>query len=432
MRSSNKWFNFNSVEQLYMLFIILGVHFIHCDGQATTEEWNMLNGYTEDLSNRITNFDFIHEQQAFLKSSSEEEYLENRYPFNQDVYNEYIKELNELESLEDMAEEFQQNEFSSEINFNPWVMGPDYSESSYWESREIKTKFSWNLEKNINAYYDFTGEFKNHLADINDIITVENRRKLENIHLTPQQYRGILNKIKLTSNGILIKIFNENYIDFNSLSVFEKILVFSKSFVDAEYKSYGEQLGVYSFNKIHLDDRMNEAIQITTLIHELSHHLLAEIFEQAAMILFNSDKTDALEWYVDISMHSSNCFVLLNEYCAHSVEGHFIPPEYQNYGSFLKNLEEFDLGNYKDKEIVLKSMILGNTFCQDILTIIEPFIASNLKDDIKQQFNDDFDLKPDYFEIPIVSETFDIDYLLNFINYVFLTGIEESLKDFEE
>ena len=124
---------------------------------------------------------------------------------------------------------------------------------------------------------------------------MENRQKLEGTLLTPQQYRSILNKIKLTSDTLLFKIFNENYVDFNSLNLFEKMLLFTNSFVDADYKSSGEELGLYYINKIYLDDRLYLPYQIITLIHELSHHLLAEIFEQSVMILLNTDKTDAVE-----------------------------------------------------------------------------------------------------------------------------------------
>lgn len=432
MKSNELQWDFNSVEHLFTLFMIMGVHFIHCDGKMDVKELDMLNEYTKELSNRIYDFNLIQNQLTVLESSCGkygDNYSEERYPFNQDVLNNYREELNELDNLEDVNEEKINDYFSSEININTEDK-EDNIQNNFWQGREINTNYSWNLEKNINAYYDFTGEFDNHLADIGEIITVENCQKLKNTYLTAQQYRSILNKIKSTSDNVLYKIFNENYVDFNSMDIFEKILLFTKTFVDADYKSSGEELGVYSFNRIHLDDRYDSAIQITTLIHELSHHLLAEIFEQAAMILLNTDKTDALELYVNNSLGSSKCFILLNEYCAHLVEVHFTPPEYQNYASFLKCLEEFDLSNDKDKQIVLKSIILGNTFCKDILYIIESFIDNKLREEIKQQFKEDINLEPVSIEIPF-DETCDINFLLEFINHVFLTGLNESLKNHE-
>ena len=429
IKSLDMCWDLNSVEQLYKLFMIIGVQFIHCDNETVAKEWRMLNRYTEDLSNRINDFDIIQDQLAVLESSNRDEYLEKRYPFNWDIYCNYREELCDLDSLKDLTEEFENNDVSSKSNSNPWVMNSNDNPSSYWQPRKIKTRYSWDLEKNINAYYDFTGEFDNHLADINDIVTEENREKLENIHLTPQQYIGILNKIKSTSDNILYRIFNENYIDFNSLSIFEKIVLFTNSFVESEYKSDGDELGVYSLNKIHLDDRFDTAIQIITLIHELAHHLLAEIFEQAVMILFNTDKTDAVEWFVDISMKSSDNYVLLNEYCAHSVESHFTPFEYQNYGSYFKVLERFDENKFIDKQIVLYSMMIGNTFCQDILTIIKPFIDNQLKEEITQEFNKnqtDF-LNHDGISLEI-EDTVNINQLLHYINVILISGFNNALN----
>ena len=130
--------------------------------------------------------------------------------------------------------------------------------------------------------------------------------------------------------------------------------------------------------------------------------------------------------YVDISLKSSNCFVLLNEYCAHSVEGHFTPQGYKNYGSFFKVLDEFNLKNDNDRHKVIKSMLLGNTFCQDILTIIEPFMDNyNLINEIKQEFKKGFNDSHNCDESSfLIEDTLDIFYLLDFINFVLLTGLE--------
>ena len=137
--------------------------------------------------------------------------------------------------------------------------------------------------------------------------------------------------------------------------------------------------------------------------------------------------------FVDMSFNSSKCFSLLNEYCAHSVEGHFTPYEYQDYGSFIKVLNEFDETNEKDREIVLKSMILGNTFCQDILTIITPFFDNyNLRDEIKEEFKKEFIDSPNPNGLSLkIEDTLNIKYLLDYINLILLTGLDEALENVE-
>ena len=44
-----------------------------------------------------------------------------------------------------------------------------------------------------------------------------------------------------------------------------------------------------SINEIYIDDRATKALQITTIIHELSHFLLAEILEQIISIILSND-----------------------------------------------------------------------------------------------------------------------------------------------
>ena len=73
----------------------------------------------------------------------------------------------------------------------------------------------------------------------------------------------------------------------------------------------------------------------------------------------------------------ANPSILLNEYCAHTVQGRFTPHGYQNYGSFENILQRFDV--QRDYKIISMCMTVGNTFCQDLLSIIEPFIDYNLE-----------------------------------------------------
>lgn len=205
-------------------------------------------------------------------------------------------------------------------------------------------------------------------------------------------------------------------------------MLFTKSFVDVDYKAGGADLGNYGFNKIHLDDRLDAANQITTLIHELSHHLLAEIFEQSAMIIFNTDKTNAIESYVGFSLMCADPSVLLNEYCAHTVEGRFTPHGYQNYGSFENILRRFDLN--RDINLVRMCMMVGNTFSRDILGLIEPFIDYKLREEIKLQFKKDFNYPPNYQGISLeIKDTLEINQLLDFINFILLTGFNAALKN---
>ncbi len=120
--------------------------------------------------------------------------------------------------------------------------------------------------------------------------------------------------------------------------------------------------------------------------------------------------------------------ILLNEYCAHTVQGRFTPHGYQNYGSFENILQRFDLN--RDINLVRMCMRVGNTFCQDLLVIFESFIDYNLREEIKQQFKKDYNYPPNYRGISLeIRETLDINELLGFINFILLFGFNEAVRN---
>ena len=172
----------------------------------------------------------------------------------------------------------------------------------------------------------------------------------------------------------------------------EKVADVVKAYAKWSYKSKGGELGFYSANNIKLDDRLNDSVQIATLIHELSHHLLAEIHEQILMYFWEVEKTYEIEVFVQYILASGTVH-LMNEYCAHTVEGRFIPHGYQNYGSFNSILEEQK--DELDHDTVVISLVLGNTIAEDIIHLLEHFIDEDLRREIKQQYNKD-QLPPSY------------------------------------
>ena len=318
-------------------------------------------------------------------------------------------------------------------NVNPW----DNPTTTNSGQNPPQNKSPWDLKVNPNKEFNFTGQFTNHFTEFRDIFTVENLYKLENNHLTPNQYDEILQKIKSTGYGILNRMIQENNINFNSLSAFEKVLLFTKSFVEVDYKAGGADLGNYGFNKINLDDRLDTANQITTLIHELAHHLFAEIFEQSTMLILDTDKTDAIESFVGFSLMYNAPSKLLNEYCAHTVQGRFTPHGYQNYGSFENILQQFDIEN--EYNVIVTCMTVGNTFSQDLLNIIEPVIDYNVREEIKQQFKKDFNFPPNYRGISLeITDTLTKEQLMDFINAILVNGFNvanenpRALLDFKK
>lgn len=219
-----------------------------------------------------------------------------------------------------------------------------------------------------------------------DMFTQKHKEQLNETPLTNEIYELILDNIYETGKKSLKN---------KGSTALEKVADVVEAYAKWSYKSKGGELGFYSANNIKLDDRLNDSVQIATLIHELSHHLLAEIHEQILMYFWEVEKTYEIEVFVQYILASGTVH-LMNEYCAHTVEGRFIPHGYQNYGSFNSILEEQK--DELDYDTVVISLVLGNTIAEDIIHLLEHFIDEDLRREIKQQYNKD-QLPPSYSQI---------------------------------
>lgn len=227
-----------------------------------------------------------------------------------------------------------------------------------------------------------------------DIFTMENYRALDD--LTLDGYNTVIKNIADMGHYHLKKYYEET--NPRNMTTLDKIKAITIAYCEINYKSSGAELGSYSFNSINVDDRLDDANQISTLIHELSHHLFSEIFEQILMYLWECEKSDAIEALAWFTLIGSPLTQLTNEYCAHTCEGRFVPHGYQNYGSF-NNILMNEFNPEKDQDAIGLGLVFGNTIAQDILSILEEFIDFNLREEIKQQFKKDFRYPPRYDQI---------------------------------
>lgn len=247
--------------------------------------------------------------------------------------------------------------------------------------RDVKVK---DIKVRPNRLYNFK-RHKNNYTELDDLLSNENIELLEKFNLSQYQFDDIIDRIIKTHDRILNDLIDDYDLDFNHLHILDKMLLFSKSFVKTEYKEGGGDLGHFAFNEIHIDDRQENALQITTIIHELSHFLFAEILEQVVSTLLNTDKTDALEAFVCYTLVKDVFFDVTDEYCAHTVEGRFAILGYQDYGSFESLLKKFYKEKYT-KDHLEVAMTIGNTFAGYIKFIMESFIDEELREDIKKEY----------------------------------------------
>ena len=263
-----------------------------------------------------------------------------------------------------------------------------------------------------------------------DILKKENQKAINQISI--ETYNTVIYNIINMGNDHLNKIIKNNNININNESILNKIGILTQAYVKIGYKTSGADLGHYAYNSIFLDDRLYESQQIATLIHELAHHLFSEIFEELLMYVWECGKSDAIEAFAWFTVTGSPLVALTNEYCAHTVEGRFVPHGYQNYGSFTTILKQnFDAE--RDKEQINFALFLGNTLAHDIIYVLERFITPELREEIKEQFKKD-SFPPRYDQIGyeitgVMPDDMKIKTITDMLNSGFEAAKKENMQE---
>ena len=184
------------------------------------------------------------------------------------------------------------------------------------------------------------------------------------------------------------------------------------------------------FNRLIIDDRKpGIALEMTTIIHELSHFLISEILEQIIMEVLDTYKSDLIEAFVCYTLVKNNFNKLLDEFCAHSVEVKYTGYGYQDFSSYKDILAQIRQTNeYSNDEIEIAKLI-GNTFADDIKIIFESFIDPNLRECILSEFENIKEPK-DNTDVPFEIDTsLTIEDFIKLVKYILVNEIEYTSYD---
>ena len=121
--------------------------------------------------------------------------------------------------------------------------------------------------RDIKTHPRFVFNGSNSFGDFEEIFTPENIETVNAYRLKVKDYKGIVNDIKKSAFLEFDGLVKSNDLVLDYLDILDKVLLFSKSFVEVDYKSFGQELGTFSFDRIEIDDRQTSSLQITTLIH---------------------------------------------------------------------------------------------------------------------------------------------------------------------
>jgi hypothetical protein len=249
------------------------------------------------------------------------------------------------------------------------------------------------------------------IEDFETLFSEFNQSLLLNAKISNEEYNLILSTIFIRAD----------YIEVWGNSIKDKILNLASIFTESKPKSRGYERGfIFLGNGIYYDDRLDDSVQIATIIHELGHYLLFDIIESLLCYIFKVKSSSTLQSFVWYFLTLPE-FKIMSEYCAHTVEGRFIPYGYQNYGSFNVLVENSSFDD-ESLEIMIR---LGNSFANEIIVYLEKYIDGNLRDEIKLQYRKDL-RSPSYESI--LKET-DNCFPLEIKNSILLEMLYDILKE---
>ena len=218
------------------------------------------------------------------------------------------------------------------------------------------------------------------IDDFDTLFSQFNQNLLKNAEITDEEYNRMLSNIFIRAD----------YIDVWGDSTRNKILNLAGIFTECKTKARGYERGyIFLGNGIYYDDRLEDSIQIATIIHELGHYFLFDIIETLLCNVFKVKPSSTIQSFVWYFLMLPE-FQIMSEYCAHTVEGRFIPYGHQNYGSFNALVENIGV----DEESLESMIKLGNSFANEIIVYLEKYIDEDGKEhyEFEEMFKDFFEL----------------------------------------
>ena len=238
-----------------------------------------------------------------------------------------------------------------------------------------------------------------------------NQNLLANANVDDSEYLELLSNIFVRAD----------YIDIWGETTKNKILNLASIFTECKPKSRGYERGfIFLGTCIFYEDRLADSVQIATIIHELAHYFLFNIIESLLCDILKVKPSSVIQSFVWYFLMFPE-FKIMSEYCAHTVEGRFIPYGYQNYGSFNSLVENCGF----DEESLQTMIKLGNSFANEIIVYLEKYIDDDLRNEIKLQYRKD--LTPPTNE-SILSETDDC-FSITLKNKLFISMLGDVLKE---
>lgn len=197
----------------------------------------------------------------------------------------------------------------------------------------------------------------------------------------------------------------------------EKIKKIARQYAQIVTDDNTDLQGYYIHNKLFINDKLPDSLQITTIIHELVHQLYAEIFEQIIKQTLDVHDEYIIQSFIMFMLNNSIENRAATEYISYIIEGRFTPEECQNFIPFLQLLMQLEIDVNHSKQY----FIYGHELSHHLQDILDKIITPDIKADIKRQFElDDIEKYNQQLKFDYSNERFSCEETLEIMNEMIL------------
>ena len=173
-----------------------------------------------------------------------------------------------------------------------------------------------------------------------------------------------------------------------------------------------EDNGEYNFNSIVFNPTLSRSQQCATLIKYLAVDIHVEIMEYLFMYIFDVKNNVYVKSFINF-MRNNLKELIIEKYYQAKVESHFIPEDYRNFEEVDRlYLDTVVYNKHIDEETFKEALIIGNSFAQEIIGILENIITENIKQDLAQEFVYDNEQKIDDLRNYEINDVVAVDEIL--------------------
>lgn len=283
-----------------------------------------------------------------------------------------------------------------------------------------------------NPLITYRIDYGNEIGSFDDILCEDSIKKIENTKIPVEFYEYI--------KEIITK--KCEFIDFSQdVNVYDKILRICRYYANIIPNDQMEDNGEYNFNSIVFNPTLSRSQQCATLIKYLAVDIHVEIMEYLFMYIFDVKNNVYVKSFINF-MRNNLKELIIEKYYQAKVESHFIPEDYRNFEEVDRlYLDTVVYNKHIDEETFKEALIVGNSFAQEIIGILENIITENIKQDLAQEFVYDNEQKIDDLrnyeinDVVAVDEILKIskDSMLKTVKYLMeVDDAREGLKEMKE